>query len=138
MSHKLHQMHGSWQNVINEFKKHCNDMQKNRSKSENTWISAPKKKLKLLTTKSVRPFRKSSNEIKKQFQILAKGHNVNYEIVNPMNHTRAATDVISGHVPENDGTWQSSSLFCNCDRKAALDVGFDRYTGKQAALSKSL
>jgi hypothetical protein len=28
-----------------------------------------------------------------------------YEIVNLLKHTRAATDVISGHVPENGGTF---------------------------------
>jgi hypothetical protein len=66
--------------------------------------SAPKQTLKPVTTKSVRSFRKSSNEIIKQFQIVAKGHNVTYEIVDLLNHKRAATNVISGHVPENDGT----------------------------------
>ena len=66
--------------------------------------SAPEKKLTVAATKSNRPFRRSSNEIIKQFQILAKGHNETYEIVNPMKHTRTATDVIGGHVPENGGT----------------------------------
>jgi hypothetical protein len=41
---------------------------------------------------------------KKQFQILAKGHNVTYEIFNPPKHTRPATDDTDEHVPENGGT----------------------------------
>jgi hypothetical protein len=38
-------------------------------------ISAPKKKLILAATKSLSSCRKSSHDINKQFQILAKGHN---------------------------------------------------------------
>jgi translation initiation factor 2 alpha subunit (eIF-2alpha) len=70
--------------------------------------SAPEKILRVVTTKSMNSFRKSSNEIaneiQKEFQILAKGHNVTYEIVNPLKHTRPATDVTGGHVSENGGT----------------------------------
>jgi hypothetical protein len=61
----------------------------------------------------------SLNEIIKQFQIVAKGHNVTYEIVNPMNHTIAATDVTSGHVPENGGTCQP--IFATVTAKQYLD-----------------
>jgi hypothetical protein len=43
-------------------------------------------------------------EIIKEFEILAKGHNETYEIVNPMKHTRTATNVIGAHVSENGGT----------------------------------
>jgi hypothetical protein len=66
--------------------------------------SAPEKKLRLVTTKSISSFRKSSIETKKQIQILAKGHNVTYEIFNPLKHTRPATDDTDEHVPENGGT----------------------------------
>jgi hypothetical protein len=46
----------------------------------------------------------SLNEIKKQMQIPGKGHNEIFEIVNPMKHTRIATERLDGHVPENGGT----------------------------------
>jgi hypothetical protein len=42
--------------------------------------------------------------MKKECQIVAKGHNVIYEIVNSLKHTRTATDVNDGHVSENGGT----------------------------------
>jgi hypothetical protein len=42
--------------------------------------------------------------MKKEVQIVAKGHNVTYEIFNPLKHTRTATDVKDGHVPENGDT----------------------------------
>jgi hypothetical protein len=71
---------------------------------ENTEGSAPEKKSTLITTKSVSPFRKSSNQFIKEIQIVAKGHNETYEIVNPLKYTTAATDVIGGHVSENGGT----------------------------------
>jgi hypothetical protein len=46
----------------------------------------------------------SLNEIKKELQIAGKGHNVLYEIVNSLKHTRTATAVIRTHVPGNRGT----------------------------------
>jgi hypothetical protein len=76
---------------------------KNSFTRENVQDSAPEKRLILVGTKSISPFRKSSNEIKKQFQILAKGHNVTYEIVISVEHTRAAKNVIHDHVSENRG-----------------------------------
>jgi hypothetical protein len=36
--------------------------------------------------------------------IPAKGQNETLGIVNPLEHTRAATDAVDGHVPENGGT----------------------------------
>jgi hypothetical protein len=45
---------------------------------------------------------------------------VTYEIVNLLNHSRAAPDVTSGHVPENGGTWHAFT-FLHCDRKAEID-----------------
>jgi hypothetical protein len=75
----------------------------------NTGNSAPKKKLRLNTTKSIiNSFSKSSNKIKernnKRNPIMAKGHNETYEIVNPPEYTTAATDVIGEHVSGNGGT----------------------------------
>jgi hypothetical protein len=40
----------------------------------------------------------------KQSQIAGKGHNETLEIVNPVEHTKSATDDTQGHVPENGGT----------------------------------
>jgi hypothetical protein len=40
----------------------------------------------------------------KQIQILAKGHNETYEIVNPMKHTTSATDETGRRVSKNGGT----------------------------------
>jgi hypothetical protein len=57
----------------------------------------------LVDAKSISIFRKSSNEIKKQFPILAKGHNVTYEFVNAVEHTKVAKNVIKDHVSENRG-----------------------------------
>jgi hypothetical protein len=51
------------------------------------------------------PFRKSSNEREKQFQILAKGHNETDEIVIPMEYARFLTGSVGEHVSENGGTW---------------------------------
>jgi hypothetical protein len=65
--------------------------------------SSPPKKLTLATAYSIRPFRKSTNEIIKQFQIPGKGDNETLEIVNLLEYIRAATDVIDGHEPENRG-----------------------------------
>jgi hypothetical protein len=42
--------------------------------------------------------------MKKEIQIVGKGHNVTYEIVNLVKHTRTASDVNGAHVPENGGT----------------------------------
>jgi hypothetical protein len=80
---------------------------------------APQQKLRLITTKSVSPFRKSSNGIKKQSQIVAKGHNVTYEIVNPLKHTSAATDDVGEHVSENGGTWQFTFFAFAITKKAS-------------------
>jgi hypothetical protein len=52
----------------------------------------------------------SLNEIKKEFGILAKGHNETYEIANPKKHTRTATNVNGAHVSENGGTCHSTFL----------------------------
>jgi hypothetical protein len=41
--------------------------------------------------------------------IPGKGHNETLEIVNSVEHTRAANGVIRGHVPENGGTCCSLS-----------------------------
>jgi hypothetical protein len=37
-------------------------------------------------------------------EICRKGHNELYEIVNPMEHTTAATESVRSHVPENGDT----------------------------------
>jgi hypothetical protein len=66
--------------------------------------SAPEKKLTLTATKLNRTMRMSSNEIIKQIQILAKGHNETYEIAIPMENARFRTEAVDGHVPENGGT----------------------------------
>jgi hypothetical protein len=52
----------------------------------------------------------SLNEIKKQFQIAGKGHNVLFEITILMKHTNAATHSVDGHVSENGGTCQFTKL----------------------------
>jgi hypothetical protein len=77
---------------------------KNSFTRENVQDSAPEKRLMLVDTKSISSFRKSSNEIKKQFQILAKGHNVTYEIINRLEHMRDANEAVESHVPENGRT----------------------------------
>ena len=46
-----------------------------------------------------------SNEITQEMQITGKVHNEILEIVNPLEHTRAATEPVDVHVPENGGTW---------------------------------
>jgi hypothetical protein len=61
------------------------------------------KRLRLVDTKSISRFRKSSNEIKKQFQILAKGHNATLEFVISVEDTKVAKNVIKDHVSENRG-----------------------------------
>jgi hypothetical protein len=48
----------------------------------------------------------SLNEIKKEFHIPGKGHNVIFEMAIPMKHTSAATNRVDGHVSENGGTCQ--------------------------------
>jgi hypothetical protein len=48
----------------------------------------------------------SPNDIKKQFQIPGKGQNELFEIVNPVEHTFAATNDFDGHASENGGTCQ--------------------------------
>jgi hypothetical protein len=53
---------------------------------ENTATSAPQKKLSSIATKSISSFRKSSNEMEKQSQILAKGHNETYKNFIPMEY----------------------------------------------------
>jgi hypothetical protein len=90
---------------------HCSKCRWKRPK-KNIAIAgkAPQQKLRLITTKSMSPFRQSSNGIKKQSQILAKGHNVTYEIVNPLKHTSAATDDVGERVSENGGTCDSSQF----------------------------
>jgi hypothetical protein len=72
--------------------------------SQMTENSAPEKKLSPGTIKSFSLFQESSNAILKQFQILAKGHNETYEIVNPMNYARFLTVSVGEHVSENGGT----------------------------------
>jgi hypothetical protein len=52
----------------------------------------------------------SLNEIKKEFQIAGKGHNVIFEMAIPMKHTSAATNSVDGHVSENGGTCQFTKL----------------------------
>jgi hypothetical protein len=49
----------------------------------------------------------SLNEVIKQSQIAGKGHNETLEIVNPVKHTKSATDDRGGHVPGNGGTCHS-------------------------------
>jgi hypothetical protein len=46
----------------------------------------------------------SLNHIIKNIAIAGKGQNETLEIVNPVKHTKSATDAIDGHVPENGGT----------------------------------
>jgi hypothetical protein len=52
----------------------------------------------------------SLNEIKKEFQIAGKGHNVALAIVIPLAHMRFLTENVDGHVPENGGTCHFGSL----------------------------
>jgi hypothetical protein len=52
--------------------------------------------------------RTSPKDIKKQFQIPGKGQNELFEIVNPMEHTFAATNDFDGHASENGGTCQKA------------------------------
>jgi hypothetical protein len=61
---------------------------------ENTGDSAPEKRFNLVDPKSIRPFRKSSNGLKKQLQIVAKGHNVNYENAIPVEHMIDANEAV--------------------------------------------
>jgi hypothetical protein len=58
----------------------------------------------------------SLNEIKKEFQIAGKGHNVIFEIAILMKHTIAAKNDVDGHVPENGGTCQFTKL-CRSDEE---------------------
>jgi hypothetical protein len=48
-------------------------------------------------------------EIKKEVQIVGKGHNVIFEIAILMMHTSAAKNDTDGHVPGNGGTCQLNS-----------------------------
>jgi hypothetical protein len=43
--------------------------------------------------------------------MVAKGHNVTYDVINPLKHTISATDDTGIHVPENGGTCHFA--FCN-------------------------
>jgi hypothetical protein len=43
-------------------------------------------------------------DAKKIFEITGKGHNVLFEVANPLKHTIAATDPVHGHVSENGDT----------------------------------
>jgi hypothetical protein len=42
--------------------------------------------------------------MRKEFQIVPKGHNETLEIVNSMEYTMTATDDVDEHVSENGGT----------------------------------
>jgi hypothetical protein len=72
--------------------------------------SAAEKRLRLVDTKSSSPSPKSANEIIKQLQILAKGHNANYNGIISLKHTKPATDDAGEHVPENGGTCEFFGL----------------------------
>jgi hypothetical protein len=72
--------------------------------------AAPNVILQCSTTKYSSYLRMSLNEIKKQFQIAGKGHNVLFEIAILMKHTTTATHSVDGHVSENGGTCQFTKL----------------------------
>jgi hypothetical protein len=58
----------------------------------------------------------SLNEIKKEFEIPGKGHNVTFEIAILMKHTCAAKNDVDSHVSGNGGTCQFTKLchsLCN-------------------------
>jgi hypothetical protein len=92
---------------------------------ENIGNPAPEKKewkkLIPVITKSINPFRKSSNRMKKKCQIVAKGHNVTYEIANSLKHTRTATDVKDGHVSENRGARDSPHFLALLSQDSPID-----------------
>jgi hypothetical protein len=129
-----------WRSKIKLLTLLSNEIQNISKLQGNTGDSASEKKLILVDTKLIGPFRKSSNEIIKQFQIVAKGHNVTYYVINPLKHTISAIDDTDGHVSENGGTWHFAflpscrtrlnrlktifyCLFCNeflCDKDVTL------------------
>jgi hypothetical protein len=57
--------------------------------------------------------------MKKESQILAKGHNKTLEIVIPMEYTRTATDDVYGHVSGNGGTCHVVDIFATIEAKAS-------------------
>jgi hypothetical protein len=59
--------------------------------------------------------------MKKEFQIVAKGHNVTYEIVNSLKLTRGATDVKDGHVSENGAARDSPHFWHFCLKTVGED-----------------
>jgi hypothetical protein len=70
------------------------------------------------------------NGIKKQRQIVAKGHNETLEIVNSVEHTKAAKDVNSDHVPGNGGTCSSHFCIGGDGARIAFGNGISMLVGK--------
>jgi hypothetical protein len=65
----------------------------------------------------------SSNGMKKESQIAGKGHNMTLEIVNPVNHTRTASEKVDVHVPGNGSTCHPRIL-SRCSENATAGVNF--------------
>jgi hypothetical protein len=74
-------------------------------------IMASRKSLATKRPQNKSHFRMSLNAAIKQSQIAGKGHNETLEIVNPVKHTKSATDDRGGHVPGNGGTCHAQFTF---------------------------
>jgi hypothetical protein len=71
----------------------------------------------------------SLNEIKKEFQIAGKGHNLIFVITIPVKHMRAATNSVDGHVSENGGTCQFTKL-CRSEGEGVIALQLMQKEGK--------
>jgi hypothetical protein len=56
----------------------------------------------------------------KTIQIAGKGQNVTFEISNPLQLTKAATEPVDGHVPENRG--EHVNILLQCTGRCPTDL----------------